>query len=131
MIRTKSVHSRIEGRKDGLRILATRFRGRGLPKSRYHVWMANLGPSERLLASFKAGTISWPEFSRRYRRELYGSGQLDRSNKSIKNHGQKFTLRLIQEMGRRGNVTVMCHCGEDQKHCHRHLLATVLTHRIG
>jgi uncharacterized protein YeaO (DUF488 family) len=44
MIQTKSVYSAIEPSRDGLRILATRFRGRGMPTSRYHVWMANLGP---------------------------------------------------------------------------------------
>ena len=48
MLRTKSVWSPIQ-REDGLRILATRFRGRGMPKDRYNVWMANLGPSEALL----------------------------------------------------------------------------------
>ncbi|HEX3912717.1 MAG TPA: hypothetical protein VHW71_04355 [Steroidobacteraceae bacterium] len=49
MIRTKSVNSAIDRKKDGLRILATRIRGRGLKKSRYDEWMANLGPSEKLL----------------------------------------------------------------------------------
>jgi len=33
MIKTKSVYSAKEPKKDGLRILATRIRGRGLPKS--------------------------------------------------------------------------------------------------
>ena len=131
VIKTKSVYSRIDSRKDGLRILATRIRGRGLPKSRYHVWMANLGPSEKLLSLFRFGKISWADFARRYRHELYDSGTFDRSNKVIKNHGQKFTLRLIQQMGRRGTVTVMCHCDEDQKHCHRHLLAKILAGKIG
>ena len=42
MLKTKSVHSAIEPRKDGLRILATRVRGRGLLCSRPEVWMANL-----------------------------------------------------------------------------------------
>ena len=73
MIKTKSVHSPIE-RQDGLRILAARLRGRGLPASRYDVWMANLGPSEALLRDFLAKRTSWPEFSRRYRKELMESG---------------------------------------------------------
>jgi uncharacterized protein YeaO (DUF488 family) len=47
-IQEKSVHSPID-ESDGLRILATRWRGRGLPASRYHIWMPNLGPSEELL----------------------------------------------------------------------------------
>jgi uncharacterized protein YeaO (DUF488 family) len=35
MIKAKSVYSSIEPRKDGLRMLATRIRGRGLRKNRY------------------------------------------------------------------------------------------------
>jgi uncharacterized protein YeaO (DUF488 family) len=132
MIRTKSVYAAIQRQTDGLRILATRIRGRALKKSRYHEWMANLGPSEQLLATFRANKINWAEFGRRYRRELFDSSAgFDRSNKGIKNHGQKFTLRLIQQLGRRGNVTLMCHCDEDAVRCHRHLLAKILAGKIG
>src|SRR5204862_7823975 len=45
MIKTKSVFSPIEPPKDGLRILASRFRGRRMSSSLYAVWMATLGPS--------------------------------------------------------------------------------------
>ena len=69
MIKTKSVHSPIE-RQDGLRILAARLRGRGLPANRYDVWMANLGPSETLLREFLAKRVSWAEFSRRDRKSV-------------------------------------------------------------
>jgi uncharacterized protein YeaO (DUF488 family) len=94
--------------------------------------MANLGPSEKLLDSFRFDKISWAEFGRRYRRELFDSSiGFDRANKQIKNRGQKFTLRLIQQLGRRGNVTLMCHCDEDQEHCHRHLLAKILAGKVG
>ena len=41
MVKTKSVYSAIERNKDGLRILVTRYRGRGMPQSQYQVWMAN------------------------------------------------------------------------------------------
>lgn len=131
MIRTKSVHTAIDRQKDGFRILATRVRGRGLKKSRYHVWMANLGPSEKLLFAYRSGQMSWADFARQYRREIYDSVSFDRANAQIKNHGQKFTLRLLQELGRRGNVTLMCHCEEDQPHCHRHILAKILKGNIG
>ena len=132
MIRTKSVYSHIDHRKDGLRILATRIRGRGLKKSRYHEWMTNPGPSEKLLTLMRLDKISWADFARRYRRELFDSSVgFDRANKGIKNHGQKFTLRLIQQLGRRGNVTLMCHCDEDATECHRHLLAKMLAGKIG
>ena len=130
MIRTKSVHSPIDRRNDGLRILATRLRGRGLPASRYDVWMANLGPSESLLRDFQAGNLSWAEFGRRYRKELTESGSIDVRNRTIKNHGQKFTLRLLQTLGRTGNVTLLCHCAEEAAQCHRHLLRAVLEAKI-
>jgi uncharacterized protein YeaO (DUF488 family) len=126
MLRTKSVHSPVNRREDGLRILATRIRGRGLPAARYDVWMANLGPSERLLAAFQAGKLSWVQFSRQYRRELFLDGPIDRRSRTIKNHGQKSTLRLIKRLARKGRVTVMCHCDEGEAHCHRHLLQKLI-----
>jgi uncharacterized protein YeaO (DUF488 family) len=130
MVRTKSVESPIEPKKDGLRVLATRFRGRGLPKNRYDVWMANLGPSEKLLRSFLGGKLTWAQFEKAYRTELFLDNGVDKQNKTIKNHGQKFTLRLLQELAQRGPVTVMCHCSEEQKHCHRHILRKVLEGKI-
>jgi uncharacterized protein YeaO (DUF488 family) len=129
MIKTKSVHSPI-AREDGLRILAARLRGRGLPASRYDVWMANLGPSETLFRDFLGGRIPWAEFSRRYKKELMESGGVDARNKTIKNQGQKFTLRLLQRLGREGNITLMCHCAEDEPHCHRHVLQKVLMGKV-
>jgi uncharacterized protein YeaO (DUF488 family) len=107
---------------DGLRILATRFRGRGLPATRYDVWMPSLGPSERLLKSVLAGQIDWKSFAKRYREELYLDGPIDDRSETIKNHGQKSTLRLLRALGARQHVTLMCHCDEDAAQCHRFLL---------
>jgi uncharacterized protein YeaO (DUF488 family) len=129
-IRAKSVYSSIDRRRDGLRILATRFRGRYMPVNRYDVWMPNLAPSEALMRSAQAGLITWGQFSRRYRQELREAGSIDKRNRTIKNHGQKFTLRLLQRLGRSQNVTLMCHCDEDQQQCHRHLLKKVLSTKI-
>ena len=122
MLKTKSVETPIDRKADGLRILATRFRGRGMSTSRYDVWMPSLGPSERLLKAVLSERISWAEFSRAYRKELFLDGPIDQRSRTIKNHGQKFTLRLLKELARTGHVTVMCHCAEDEEHCHRHLL---------
>jgi uncharacterized protein YeaO (DUF488 family) len=126
MIRTKSVWSPIDRRRDGLRILATRFRGRGLPVSRYDVWMPSLGPSERLLRAVQSGRLDWRQFCQEYRRELFMDGPVDARSQSIKNHGQKFTLRLITHLGRRQPVTLLCHCAEDAAQCHRHELCRLL-----
>lgn len=126
MIRTKSVWSPIDRKRDGLRVLATRFRGRGMPTTRYDVWMASLAPSERLLRQVQGGQITWPQFLREYRREIQMDGPIDSRSKTIKNHGQKFTLRLLNRLGRSGNVTLLCHCAEDQKECHRHELRLMI-----
>lgn len=97
-----------------------------MPTNRYHVWMPNLAPSKDLLRA----NISWPEFRRRYLKELREGGSIDKRNRTIKNHGQKFTLRLLQKLGSRQNVTLMCHCAEDEVECHRHLLEKVLKSNI-
>lgn len=111
MLKTKSVWSQEEP-SDGLRVLAKRFRGRGMPKSRYDVWSASLSLSERLLR----GYASWAQFKRKYAQELFADGPVYRKCRTIKNHGQKL-LR---------NVTLMCHCDEDQQQCHRHLLKEII-----
>lgn len=126
MLRTKSVWSPIDRPRDGLRVLATRFRGRGMPTTRYDVWMPSLGPSERLLRRGQAGQITWAAFLREYRRELFMNGPVDTRSRSIKNHGQKFTLRLIKRLAKTGHVTLMCHCGEEQQQCHRHELQRII-----
>ena len=129
MVKTKSVHSAIEGG-DGLRILAARGRGRGLPADRFDVWMANLGPSEELRDAILGGKISWKEYSRRYLAELQEAGGVDARNQRIKNHGQKFTLRLLQHLAQKQTITLLCHCAEEEQHCHRHLLKAVLEKKI-
>ena len=63
---------------------------------------------------------------REYRRELFMDGPIDTRSRTIKNHGQKFTLRLIKQLARVGRVTVMCHCAEDQQQCHRHELRKLI-----
>jgi uncharacterized protein YeaO (DUF488 family) len=126
MLTTKSVNSAIDPEVDGLRILATRFRGRGVPASRYDAWMLSLGLSERLLKSVQTRKITWAEFARAYRAEMFMDGPIDARGRTIKNHGQKFTLRLIEQLSRNAPVTLLCHCTEEQQHCHRHLLRKII-----
>ena len=70
--------------------------------------------------------ITWPAFLREFRKELVLSGAIDQRNRSIKNHGQKFTLRLIKALAARGPVTLMCHCAEDADRCHRYELQRLI-----
>lgn len=90
--------------------------------SRYDVWMPSLGPSEELLKAVQSGKIDWKTFARRYREELFLDGPIDDRSETIKNHGQKSTLRLLKALGEKQNVTLMCHCAEDATECHRFLL---------
>jgi uncharacterized protein YeaO (DUF488 family) len=125
MLKTKSVYTDAAA-DDGLRILATRFRGRGMSSHRYDVWMPSLGPSEELLEKVLKGRITWAAFTKAFQAELFEDGPVDRRSKTIKNHGQKFTLRLIKQLAGAGNVTLMCHCDEAQPQCHRHILRKVI-----
>ncbi len=101
MLRTKSVHGAIDPKRDGLRILASRFRGRGMP-------------------------ATWAQFRRDFERELFMDGPIDARSRTIRNHGQKFTLRLIKTLARDGNVTLLCQCAEDEELCHRHVLRSLI-----
>jgi len=129
-IETKSVRAPIARETDGLRILAARFRGRGLPKERYDIGMANLGPSESLLRDFRQGGITWRAFERAYREEMFEAGGADERNRTIKNRGQKFTLRLLQHLGRSEDITLLCHCAESERHCHRFTLQRLLARSL-
>lgn len=84
--------------------------------------MPSLGPSEQLLRAAQAGDIDWKTFAKRYREELYLDGPIDDRSETIKNHGQKSTLRLIKALAAKHDVTLMCHCGEETMECHRFLL---------
>jgi uncharacterized protein YeaO (DUF488 family) len=63
------------GKDEGLRILVTRYRPRGLPKAAetWDLWMPQLGPSKELHAAAygKVGLgISWQTYLARYRVEM-------------------------------------------------------------
>lgn len=123
MLKVKSVYEP-KGKDDGLRILATRYRGRGMKSSRYDVWMACLGPSEVLL---KGGAENWRSWGKQFRQEMLGEDVKEKKkNPVIRNAGQKFTLRLIKRLAKKQNITLMCHCDKDAEKCHRFLLRDLI-----
>jgi uncharacterized protein YeaO (DUF488 family) len=127
LLKTKSVYSDINPEADGLRILIARFRGRGMSSDMYDVWMPSLGPSEQLLRDVQSGRITWAQFTKQYLAELFLNGPIDARSKTIKNHGQKFTLRLLKRLAQSQNVTLLCHCDEDAAQCHRYILHKLIT----
>ena len=84
-------------------------------------------PERAATARVPARRSLWREYTRRYKSEIAAeSSPFDERNKTIKNLGQKFTLRLIEHLSRQGNVTLLCHCDEDETQCHRHLLKAMI-----
>jgi uncharacterized protein YeaO (DUF488 family) len=61
---------------------------------------------------------------------MFAPAATDAGNATIKNHGQKFTLRLIAKLAAKQNVTLLCHCAEDAKECHRFLLQKLIAHEV-
>lgn len=121
-IRTKRWNDPAE-RDDGLRILITRFRPRGLRKTRetWAEWRKQLAPSSKLLADFHGKTapaLSWDEYRPRYLDEM------------------KVQVKAIHELAERlkagETVTLLCSSDcEDPAFCHRTLLAELISEAAG
>ncbi len=62
---------------------------------------------------------------------MFADAAGDKDNATIKNHGQKFTVRLIAKLAQRENVTLLCHCAEDATQCHRFLLQKLIERESG
>jgi uncharacterized protein YeaO (DUF488 family) len=71
VLRLKRAYESAEA-SDGRRILVDRLWPRGLSKSRLAIdeWMKELSPSSELRRWFGHDPRKWPEFQRRYKREL-------------------------------------------------------------
>ncbi|MGF1484050.1 MAG: DUF488 domain-containing protein [Opitutales bacterium] len=122
MLRVKSVKSPIEPEADGLRVLVARFLPRGMKAGVYDVWMPSLAPSTELLNAFLKEGLDMKAFHKQYRVQLFQSEAVDAENGRNRNHGQKYTLRLLKSLSERGNVTLLCYCAEADARCHRHVL---------
>ncbi len=110
MIKTKSVYDKPED-SDGVRVLVTRYWPRGVKKEKAAFWIRELGPSPDLIKDWKAGSISWEQFRKRYEAE-WREEDKDRLLLELK--------AIIRQAGKR-NVTLMCTCREEA-HCHRVIL---------
>lgn len=104
-------------RSDGQRILVDRLWPRGLSKKDAAVdeWMKDLAPSTELRRWFGHDPAKWPEFQRRYRRELRAHADL---------------VRDLAARASRGTVTLV-YGARDEEHNDAVVLARVLRARIG
>lgn len=107
---------------DGLRVLVTRYRPRGLSKAEetWAAFLPQLGPSKALHAAYygKTGTpISWAEYVERYLAEM---------------QEQRFFIRGLAEHVRAGkNLTLLCSSAcTDPERCHRTLLRGLIEREL-
>ncbi len=106
------------GNEEGLRILITRYRPRGLPKSAetWDVWMPHLGPSKELHAAAYAKVglgISWETYLARYRSEM--KQQTDAINE----------LALRVKAGETLSLLCSSQCVRETR-CHRSILKQLI-----
>ena len=101
---------------DGLRLLVTRYRPRGLKKAdeTWELWFKELGPSEELLADFhgkgpSGRPIEWSDYEERYLKEMELQRPRIESLARHVNEGQALTLLCSSAC-------------EDPTRCHRFLL---------
>lgn len=101
MIKTKRISDR-PSRQDGLRILVDRLWPRGLRKDEadFDLWLKDLAPSNELRTWYRHDPEKWPEFRRRYARELEQKGDL---------------IALLKHRAGEGNVTLLF-AARDEEH---------------
>jgi len=111
---------------EGLRIGTVRRPPRGVPKTDfakrdfYDVWYPNLAPSVPAMKQAQAAqkaqdAAGWAAFVRKYRAEMATPENAR-------------TLDLLAALSHQANFAVGCYC-EDEAHCHRSVLRTLLAKR--
>ena len=99
------------GAADGVRVLVDRLWPRGLTKEQAAVkhWLRDLAPSNELRQWFHANPEAWPQFRRRYMKELATPKATAAVEKLYKLAGgsRKVTLLYASKMQERNNATVL------------------------
>lgn len=109
------------GSNDGLRVLVTRYRPRGVRQTdeTWDEWWKDLGPSKELHADYVGKNrepILWGEFRFRYLKEMKATEPREKIN------------QLAQYYNAGMTITLLCYC-EDEKKCHRSLLKQLVLRR--
>jgi uncharacterized protein YeaO (DUF488 family) len=105
---------------EGLRIGTVRRPPRGVPKAKfasenwYDVWFPNLAPSLETMKQAQAAETpaQWNAFMRKYRAEMATPEN-------------SHAIALLAALSHGTDFSVGCYC-EDESHCHRSLLRTLL-----
>jgi uncharacterized protein YeaO (DUF488 family) len=104
---------------DGHRVLVDRLWPRGLTRegARIDEWLKEIAPSPELRQWYSHEVEKWPEFVKRYRREL-----------ASPENGER--LNHLAELGRRGTVTLLF-AARDERHNSAIVLRDALKARGG
>ena len=115
MLRLKRAYEPAAG-SDGRRILIDRLWPRGVSKRRAAIdeWMKDIAPSTQLRRWFAHDPARWPEFQRRYKRELAE---------------RRDELRRIAALASRGRVTLV-YAARDEAHSDAVVLAAIVRGRM-
>jgi len=114
-------------RGEGLRLGVARYLPRGVRKTDYaskdffDVWYPALAPIAALIRWLRKQpdfVKAWPEYARRYRREM---GSRSDSRQAV---------QLVAALAQRTPLAIGCYC-EDEAHCHRSLLEGVIREAAG
>jgi uncharacterized protein YeaO (DUF488 family) len=106
MIKTEKTIYDPQDKTDGKRILVMRLWPRGISKEKIDTWAKEVGTEPELIKKWKAGKISWKDFSHEYMKSLKGK--------------EPFLKELAAE-AKHHTITLLCSC-KDENHCHRSLL---------
>ena len=102
MIQVKRVYEK-PGARDGIRILVDRLWPRGVKKEEAQIqeWRKEWAPSDALRRWFKHDPEKWPEFRRRYRKELDKAATMEE-------------LRRLAALGKRKRITLVYGAADEQ-----------------
>ena len=105
----KSVYSHPDP-SDGERILVMTLWPRGISKDRVDIWMKELGTPRDLIKRYKAGRMTWAEYSKEYKKSLRGKEPL---------------LKELAAKSKSKTITLLC-TEKDPGACHRSLLKAAI-----
>jgi uncharacterized protein YeaO (DUF488 family) len=93
MIKLKRIYSKSSSN-DGYRILVDRLWPRGLSKdsARVDLWLKDIAPSDKLRKWFSHDPKKWPEFDKKYHKELGKKEELISRLKELERDKKTLTL---------------------------------------
>jgi uncharacterized protein YeaO (DUF488 family) len=108
MIRIKRVYELAKGT-DGYRILVDRLWPRGLSKDKAQVdlWLKEISPCTPLRKWYRHDPERWPDFKRRYQRELSTKMELIRRIKRLEKEHPRVTLLFATREVKRNNAVAL------------------------